>query len=81
MSVSDDDDLRDPKELLQELHRHTIKTLLERVKSGEAKAADLAVARQLLKDNGIDSTPEKDPDLGSLAKHVPFQADVGDFPH
>ena len=72
---------QDPKELLQELHRQTIKTLLERVKSGEAKAADLAVARQLLKDNGIDSTPEKDPDLGSLAKHVPFQADVGDFPH
>lgn len=80
MSIEEEKD-KDLKGLLQELHKQTIKTLLDRVKSGEAKAADLAVARQLLKDNGIDSTPEKDPDLGSLAKHVPFQADVGDFTH
>ncbi len=64
--------------LLKSLHTSLIQTLLERIKSGEAKPADLAVARQLLKDNGIDSIPEKDPGLGDLASRVPFAMDIGD---
>jgi hypothetical protein len=52
---------------------------LEKIKNGEAKPADLAVARQLLKDNGIDSTPEKDPGLGDLAGSVPFNVNEGDY--
>jgi len=41
--------------LLEELHNETAQVLLDRIKSGEATAADLSVARQFLKDNGIDS--------------------------
>jgi hypothetical protein len=65
--------------LLKSLHAKLIETLLDRIKSGKAKPADLAVARQLLKDNGIDSVPEKDPGLGDLARRVPFGVDQGDY--
>ncbi len=65
--------------LLRDLHSTLIKKLLEKIKNGEAKPADLAVARQLLKDNGIDSTPEKDPGLGDLAGRVPFSVNEGDY--
>ena len=65
--------------LLKSLQSSLIATLLDKIKSGEAKPADLAVARQLLKDNGIDSTPEKDPGLGDLAGKVPFGVDQGDY--
>ncbi len=67
--------------LLKSLQSGLVTTLLQRIASGEAKAADLAVARQLLKDNGIDSTPDKDPGLGELAKRVPFGVDEGDSAH
>jgi hypothetical protein len=65
--------------LLKSLQSGLVTTLLQRIASGEAKAADLAVARQLLKDNGIDSTPDKDPGLGELAKRVPFGVNEGDY--
>ena len=44
----------DVDSLLQELHIASIELLLERVKSGEATASELSVARQLLKDNNIE---------------------------
>ncbi len=70
---------KDLEVLLKSLHSTLITTLLDKIKSGEAKPADLAVARQLLKDNGIDSTPEKDPGLGDLAGRVPFSVNEGDY--
>ena len=70
---------KDLEALLRDLHSTLIKKLLEKIKSGGAKPADLAVARQLLKDNGIDSTPEKDPGLGDLAGSVPFNVNEGDY--
>lgn len=59
-------------ELLEELHSETAKTLLERIKAGEATAADLSVARQFLKDNGIDSVAFKDSPVSNLAAVLPF---------
>ena len=38
---------------LEDLHSTLTDVLIEKVKSGEAKAGDLNVARQFLKDNGI----------------------------
>ena len=58
---------------MEELHEVLAKSLLDRVKSGEATAADLSVARQFLKDNGIEATsPHSDRTLTSLSEVVPF---------
>ena len=40
--------------VLETLHECLAKELLGKIKSGEAKAGDLNVARQFLKDNGIE---------------------------
>ena len=54
--------------------------LLQKIESGEATAADLSVARQFLKDNGINaSTRQRDP-LANLALTLPFdpEADISE---
>ena len=62
------------KKLHLDLHAATVKELLKRVKSGSATAADLGVARQLLRDNGIDvSSVEKSAPLKELAASLPFE--------
>ena len=43
------------KEKFDELHGLLAQELINRIKTGEAKPADLSVARQFLKDNGIDA--------------------------
>jgi len=48
--------------------------LLQRVESGEATASELNVARQFLKDNGIEAISENSQVL-SLADVVPFKDD------
>ena len=58
--------------ILEELHTETANTLLERIKAGEATAADLSVARQFLKDNGIDSVAFQDSPVSNLAAVLPF---------
>lgn len=64
------------KKTYEALHEATVKELLKRVKSGTATAADLGVARQLLRDNGIDIGAErqKKPML-HLAEQLPFDAE------
>jgi hypothetical protein len=49
------------KENLEHLMDILIDALVEKVKSGEATAADLQAARQLLKDNNIDINKQKPP--------------------
>lgn len=63
--------------LLEQLHDASIRELLRRVESGEATAADMAVAVKLLKDNGINADARKNPALSSLAKTMalPFDDD------
>ena len=58
-------------ELLQNLHTVLIENLLDKVKSGEAKAGDLNVARQLLKDNGIECIPTKKNPMEDLMSSLP----------
>jgi hypothetical protein len=57
---------------LDKLHGALASQLAEKIKSGEATAADMAVARQFLKDNGIQSLPRPKSGLGELADSLPF---------
>lgn len=57
---------------LKELHNVIAAELLGRIKSGEATSADLSVARQFLKDNGIDANTGQSEPLLNLAKILPF---------
>ncbi len=57
--------------VLETLHECLAKELLGKIKSGEAKAGDLNVARQFLKDNGIECLPvEKNP-MQELMNNLP----------
>ena len=58
-------------QLLETLHTVLIENLLDKVKSGEAKAGDLNVARQLLKDNGIECIPAPESPFGDLMASLP----------
>ena len=58
-------------ELLQNLQTVVIQCLLDKVKSGEAKAGDLNVARQLLKDNGIECIPTEKSPMEDLMSNLP----------
>ena len=61
------------KEKLEELHDSLADKLLERIKDADVTPADLNVARQFLKDNGIDAMPEKTSPMFNLALALPFQ--------
>lgn len=67
--------MADLNEILQLLHEGLANKLLERVQSGEVTASDLNVARQFLKDNGIDSAPKEGSPLDNLARSLPFTED------
>jgi hypothetical protein len=60
------------QDALEALHGAMAKCLADKIRSGEATAADLAVARQFLKDNGIDAIPTADNPLGALTASLPF---------
>ena len=57
---------------LRELHGILAQKLLEKVKDPECKSADLNVARQFLRDNGIDAVPTEDSPLQKLIDEMPF---------
>jgi hypothetical protein len=63
----------DAEVVLKELFTATLEALLDKIKSGDATAQDLNVARQMLKDNGISSHAQATPKLGSLADMPNFQ--------
>lgn len=62
-------------EILALLHSEVAATLLEKVRGGDATAADLNVARQLLKDNNITSVPKPGDPLTNLVHELPFTGD------
>ena len=64
--------MADLEDLLKQLHSGLAEQLLAKVASGEATASDLNVARQFLKDNGIDNVPKKGSPLDNLAHSLPF---------
>ena len=57
--------------LLETLHTVLIRELLVRIESGEAKPGDLNVARQLLKDNGIECIPTEKSPMEDLMSNLP----------
>ena len=60
---------------LKRLHSRLIEKLLEKIESGEATPTDLNVARQLLKDNDIQSLPVKNSPLFDLANLPVFDGE------
>ncbi len=66
-------------DILNELHEATAVELLERIRSGEAKPADLSVAVKFLKDNGIEAIPTDGSILQTLMSELPFDEDDEDF--
>ena len=58
------------EEILSQLHSELAQTLLDKIRNKDFTAADLSVARQLLKDNNITGIPTDDNALGKLAKNI-----------
>ena len=65
--------MSDLNKTLEDLHTGVALLLLEKIQTGEATAADLSVARQFLKDNGIDSVAFADSPISNLATVLPFE--------
>ena len=62
------------------MHLALTDELLNRIKSGEAKASELNVARHFLKDNDITAIPTDDSAIKQLVEELPFDED-GDALH
>ena len=56
---------------LETLHECLAKELLGKIQSGEAKAGDLNVARQFLKDNGVECIPVESNPMQELMENLP----------
>jgi hypothetical protein len=61
---------------LQDLHEKLCEVLLEKINNPDVTASELNVARQLLKDNGIDCVPVEGSPLQSLIDELPFKAPI-----
>ena len=59
---------------LSKLHVLLADDLTNKIKSGEAKAGDLNVARQFLKDNDITALPVGNNTLQTLLEAMPFDS-------
>jgi hypothetical protein len=59
-------------EILNSLFDAVADELLTKIKTGEAKPADLAVAVKFLKDNNITCLPTDSNPLGELMSNMPF---------
>lgn len=65
------------RETLSDIQKQMAEHLLTRIKSGEATAAELNVARQLLKDNNIQAgTAHVQQPLMRLADSLPFPTEA-----
>ena len=58
-------------EILKTIHYELAKHILDLIKSGEAKSSDLNVARQFLKDNGIECIPVENNPMEELMENLP----------
>ena len=56
---------------LESLHTVLIQELLNRIRTGDATPSDLNVARQFLKDNGIECLPVPESPFGDLMASLP----------
>ena len=58
------------------LHKTLAENLPLRIKDPEAKSSDLNVARQFLKDNGIDALPVEGSPLSDIVRTLPDFSDA-----
>ena len=58
--------------ILEELQLVLAEELLEKLKSGKARASDYNVARQMLKDNSYEVPPTQENPLRHLVDELPF---------
>lgn len=65
-------DKRKLKDILADIHIDLAAELHKRILAGTATAADLQVARGLLRDNNIQAIPEANPGMMKLAGSLPF---------
>ena len=63
--------MEDNKQALESLHTVLVQELLDRIRAGDAKPSDLNVARQFLKDNGIECIPAPESPFGDLMASLP----------
>ena len=63
--------MEDNKKALENLHTALVQELLGRIRAGDAKPSDLNVARQMLKDNGIECLPVPESPFGDLMASLP----------
>lgn len=70
--------MNDDKDLLNRLHSKLIEILIYKIQSGEASAGDLGVARQFLKDNGVDISAKDSEPLMRLNRVLPFNQQDSD---
>jgi len=59
------------KDLMDQLHSTLANTLLSRINDPDVKASDLNVARQFLKDNGIEALAAEGSPLADLVATLP----------
>jgi hypothetical protein len=64
------------RKTLEDIHTALASSLLQRIQEGTATATDLNVARQFLKDNGIDCAPDASVPMLNLAKIMPFDEEA-----
>jgi len=62
--------------MMASLHKTLAENLPLRIKDPEAKSSDLNVARQFLKDNGIDAVPVEGSPLSDLVRTLPDFSDA-----
>lgn len=62
-----------PSDKLHTLQDILIDEMIRRIQSGEATAADLGAARQLLRDNGVQAAVTDESPIANLVKSLPFE--------
>jgi hypothetical protein len=73
---------RAEEELLGQLHEAVAKSLLQKVTTGEATAAELNAAIKFLQNNGIEAIQSENNPLGMLAAALPvFDDDIEEYPN
>jgi len=63
------------EQTLSTLHTAVAQELLDRVRSGDAKPADISNAIKFLKDNNIDAMPVQGSPLDGLMGSLPFNTE------
>jgi hypothetical protein len=64
------------KKILEQIHNALAEELLKKIQDGTATATELNVARQFLKDNGIDCAPVANQPMLNLAQIMPFDEEA-----